>query len=112
VKGGEIRGVEVAVWPDVKKLPALRVPETVEPGALLVPPSAKAASSGSVAVLQMDTTLVAESDPAERTIHFRLGTARPARTVRIARGILVDLDEGDTLRGIWLLDVPPFPGDA
>lgn len=112
VKGGQIRGVEVAVWPDVKKLPALRVPDKAEPGTLTVPSSGKGTPSGGVAVLQMDTTLVAESDAAEQTIHFRLGAARPARTVRIARDILVDLDEGDTLRGIWLLNVPPFPGDA
>lgn len=112
VKGGQIRGVEVAVWPDVKKIPTLRVPDTAEPGTLIVPPSASAVSSGGLAVLQMDTTLVAESDAAERTIHFRLGAARPARTVRIARDILVDLDEADTLRGIWLVDVPPFPADA
>lgn len=112
VSGGRICGVEVAVWPDVKKIPTLRVPDSAEPGTLIVPPSTKTESPGGVAVLQMDTTLVAESDATERTIHFRLGTTKPARTVRIARDILVDLDEAATLRGIWLLDVPPFPADA
>jgi len=112
VKGGEIRGVEVAVWPDVKKLPSFRAPEAAEPASLLVPPSSRGGSSGTVAVMQVDTTLIAEADPAERNIHFRLGSGRPARTVRIARDILVDLDASDTLRGIWLLNVPPFPGDS
>lgn len=109
VRGGRIQGVEVAVWPDVKKLPVLRVPADTQRGRLVVPSTGGA---GNVAVMQMDTTLVAESDQAERTIHFRLGSGRPARTVCIARDILVDLDDGDTIRGIWLLNVPPFPGDA
>mgnify|MGYP001552189523 FL=1 len=109
VRGGRIQGVEVAVWPDVKKLASLRIPSDVSRGRLIVPPDGAA---GGVALMQMDTTLVAESDQSERTIHFRLGAGRHVRTVCIARDILVDLDEGDAIRGIWLLNVPPFPGDA
>jgi hypothetical protein len=109
VDGGRVRGVEVAVWPDVRKHAALQPPGEVEVARILVPP--RKADSG-VAVLQMDTALVAEADPQERTIHFRLGSRRAARTVRIARDVLVDLDEHDVLAGIWLLNVPPFPGDA
>lgn len=107
VRGGRIRGVEVAVWPDVKKLPVLRAPADPERGSLVVPPG----GAGGVAVLQMDTTLVAEADQTERTIHFRLGAKRPARTVGIARDILVDVDDAAGITGIWLLNVPPFPGD-
>jgi hypothetical protein len=55
---------------------------------------------------------MAEADPSERTIHFRLGGRRPARTVSIARDILVDVGDDDAIKGIWLLNVPPFPGDA
>jgi len=108
VRGGRIHGVEVAVWPDVKKLSALRVPADTARGRLVVP---SAGSKGGVAMMQMDTTLIAESDQSEQTIHFRLGAGRHVRTVCIARDILVDLDESDTIRGIWLLNVPPFPGD-
>ena len=107
VKGGTVHGVEVAVWPDVKKLPALSVPADVEVARLVVP----TAEQKPVAVLQMDTTLVAEADPSERTIHFRLGAKRPARTVCIARDILVDVDDHQAIKGIWLLNVPPFPSD-
>lgn len=109
VRGGRIQGVEVAVWPDVKKLTALPVPADVPRGRLVVPANDV---SGGVALMQMDTTLLAESDESERTIHFRLGAGRHVRTVCIARDILVDLDDGDAIRGIWLLNVPPFPGDA
>ncbi|MBX6333481.1 MAG: hypothetical protein IRY91_16655 [Gemmatimonadaceae bacterium] len=107
VKGGTVHGVEVAVWPDVKKLPTLSVPADVEVARLVVP----TAEQKPVAVLQMDTTLVAEADPSERTIHFRLGAKRPARTVCIARDILVDVDDHQAIKGIWLLNVPPFPSD-
>jgi len=89
-------------------LSALRVPADTSRGRLVVP---SAGSKGGVAMMQMDTTLIAESDQSEQTIHFRLGAGRHARTVCIARDILVDLDESDTIRGIWLLNVPPFPGD-
>jgi hypothetical protein len=108
VRGGSVRGVEIAVWPDVRKLPALAIPTDAEVGRLRLP--AGSTTSG-MAVMQMDTTLVAEADPTERTIHFRLGSRRPSRTVCIARDILVDVDEHHGIKGIWLLNVPPFPGD-
>jgi hypothetical protein len=107
VKEGSVQGVEVAVWPDVKKIPALRAPLDPERGRLVLP---SAGEKPGVAVLQMDTTLIAEADQTERTIHFRLGAARPTRTVRIARDILVDVED-DAITGIWLLNVPPFPSD-
>ena len=108
VNGGRVRGVEVAVWPDVRKQSALRPPAEVEAARILVPPRS---GDAGVAVLQMDTALVAEANPEESTIHFRLGGRRAARTVRIARDVLIDLDEHDVLSGIWLLNVPPFPAD-
>lgn len=106
VKGGAIRGVEVAVWPDVRRVPTLAPPPGVENAAVTVP--ARSADQA-VSLVQVDTKLVAEADEAERTIHFRLGASRPARTVRIAADILVDLDDRGRIVGLWLLNVPPFP---
>jgi hypothetical protein len=106
VKGGAIRGVEVAVWPDVRKVPTLPVPAGVEHARVTVP--SRKADHG-VSLVQVDTTLVADADHAERTIHFRLGAHRPARTVRIASDILLDLDDKRHIMGLWLLNVPPFP---
>lgn len=106
VKAGTIRGVEIAVWPDVRRVPTLSPPSGAESAALIVP--ARNADQ-SVSLVQIDTRLVAEADQAERTIHFRLGAARPARTVRIAADVLVDLDERNRILGLWLLNVPPFP---
>jgi len=108
VKNGQVRGVEVAVWPDVRKQAKLKAPAEVEAAKVTVP---NRKSEPGVSVLQMDTALVAESDPAQSIVHFRLGGRKPARTLRIARDVLVEIDEHLVLSGIWLLNVPPFPAD-
>jgi hypothetical protein len=108
VSGGRIHGVEVAVWPDVRKLPSLALPTAIENGRVAVPLRKLGADVGSVAI---DTALAAEADQAERTIHFRVGPARQARSVRIARDLLVDVDPHGRIAGVWLLNVPPFPED-
>ena len=109
VAAGAINGVEVAVWPDVRKLRSLVPPPEAESVRVIVSP--RKPRSG-VASIEVDTSLLAESDQSERTIHFRVGVHKPHRTVRIARDILVDLDDAGTLAGLWLLNVPPFPADA
>jgi hypothetical protein len=108
VTGGRIHGVEVAVWPDVRKVPALAAPATIEDGRIAVPLRTLGPEVGSVAI---DTALIAESDQAERTIHFRVGPSRQVRTVRIARDLLLDIDGHGRIAGVWLLNVPPFPED-
>jgi hypothetical protein len=106
---GRIRGVEVAVWPDVRSVRSLGVPDGV-PHALIRVPSRDGAAR--VASFEVPTSLVAEADTAERTIHFRVGGAKPSRTLRIARDILIDVDAGDAIAGVWLLNVPPFPAES
>ena len=106
--GGGIRGVEIAVWPDVQKQSGLQAPREVEAARLTVP--ARKSPPGE-SVLQFDTTLVAEANPEETVFHFRMGGHHAARTVRIARDVLVDLDDREVLSGLWLLNVPPFPAD-
>jgi hypothetical protein len=105
VCGGQIRGVEVAVWPNVQKRSDLAPPAGVENGAVIV----GAVEHGKRVAVEVNTPLLAESDRAERTIHFRVGAHRETRTVRIARDILVDIDRRDRIAGLWLLGVPPFP---
>ncbi|MFN8666402.1 MAG: hypothetical protein U0164_04275 [Gemmatimonadaceae bacterium] len=107
VRGGRIRGVEVAVWPDVKKRADLTPPGEVEDGTVIV----GAVEQGKRVAVEVNTQLQAEADRAERTIHFRLGANRETRTVRIARDLLVDIDRRDRMAGLWLLGVPPFPDE-
>jgi hypothetical protein len=108
VVGGGIRGVEVAVWPTVRKRSDLLPPLDVETVRAQLD---EAVTESRALAVEIDTPVSAESDRAERTLHFRLGTGRQVRTVRVARELLLDLDSRDRLAGVWLLDVPPFPGE-
>ena len=103
---GRIIGIEVAVWPDVHKRATLAAPVAEEDARALVP---LRASQPGAALLEVETPLLAESDEAERVIHFRVGLKREARTVRLGRDLLLDLDPQSRIAGLWLLNVPPFP---
>ena len=107
VAGGAICGVEVVVWPDVRTA-TLSVPAKVDDGDVMLPTRR---SQPSVAAVEVDTALAIDTNAAESVFHVRLGPQRKATTVRVADGLLVDLDEQEELAGLWLLDVPPFPAD-
>lgn len=106
VSAGRIAGVEVAVWPDVRELPAFSPPAHVVDAEVVVPATRTKAD---VASLEVDTHLVAEADAGQRNFHFRLGAPRGARTVRVARDLLFDVDDKNRISGLWLLNVPPCP---
>jgi hypothetical protein len=108
IASGRINGVEVAVWPTVQKRPALTPPAAIEDARVVVPVRR---SDNGVASLEISTPLMAEADNLERVIHFRLGSTRQTRTVRLGRDLLIDLDTQSRIAGLWLLNVPPFPGD-
>ena len=108
VESGRIHGVEVAVWPDVRKVASLNPPAEAQQASIVVP---SRHSQPEVAAVEVDTSLVAEADQAERTIHFKLGVKRPARAIRFARDLVLELDDRDRIAGLWLLNVPPFPED-
>ncbi len=107
VRGGLIAGIEVAVWPDVAIVDTLVPRADVVDGLIALP--ARAADTG-VASVELDLRVAAQADKTERTIHFRFGPARGSRAVRAARDILIELDDLHQIAGIWLLNVPPFPG--
>jgi hypothetical protein len=108
VASGRINGVEVAVWPTVRKLHALTPPEGAEDARVVVP---QRTSQPGVANVEVQAALIAESDAAERVIHFRLGRTRDSRVVRVGRDLLLDVDRESRIAGLWLLNVPPFPGE-
>src|SRR4051812_8050349 len=62
VTDGHINGVEVAVWPEVRKVGTLAAPAKVEDARVTVPSSG---SQPEVAALEVDTSLTAESDDDE-----------------------------------------------
>ena len=104
LNGGSVHGVEVAVWPEVRKRSSLTLPSEITEGRVMV-----ANSDNGIASIEMNTALAAEADDAEQTIHFKLGPLRQTTTVRIARDILIDVDGKNRIAGVWLLAVPPFP---
>jgi hypothetical protein len=106
VAAGRIAGVEVAVWPDVRQIPSLSLPTQIEDVQVVVPVSKTKAE---VASLEVDTHLFAEVDAGQRNFHFRLGAPRGARTVRVAKDLLFDVDDKNRISGLWLLNVPPCP---
>ena len=108
VADGRITGVEVAVWPDVRNLPGFALPSQVEDGQVVVP---SRTSQPNIASLEMATRLVAEADVAQRNFHFKVGSGRGARTVRLGRDLLLDIDDKSQISGLWLLNVPPCPTD-
>jgi hypothetical protein len=106
VVNGRIAGVEVAVWPEVQKRSALAPPASTGDAQVVVP--LETLGAGAVLV-EMEIALHAESDDAERVIHFRVGVKRDVRTVRVGRDILLELDAQSRIAGLWLLNVPPLP---
>lgn len=107
VHSGRIVSIEIAVWPDVKIAESLEAPLDVTDAAISIPVRA---SQPGVAAIELDTRVAAVATPDERTIHFKVGAARPSRAVRAACDILLELDDTRQIAGIWMLNVPPFPG--
>lgn len=109
VAAGAISGVEVAVWPDVRKLSSLSPPTRIEDARVVVP---SRRSQPDIASLEMATRMIADADAAQRNFHFRLGKPREARTIRLAHDLLLDVDEKSQISGLWLLNVPPCPTES
>jgi hypothetical protein len=106
VAGGAIRGVEVVVWPDVRTVGSLQPPEQPSEGDVVLP---NRRSQPAVAAVEVDTPLTIETNAAESVFRVRLGPSRKVESVRVADGLLVEVDEKQELAGLWLVGVPPFP---
>lgn len=104
VSKGRLASVEIAVWPDVRTVERLTPPEGTAAVRMQLP-----ARGAGTSALEMETKVTAVADTAERTIHFRIGAQRPAKAVRVARDLLVELDPKARIAGLWFLNVPPFP---
>lgn len=106
---GRLAAVEVAVWPDVKSVATLPLPEVAGIARVRVP---SRASQPGLAAVEVDTVIRAVADAPERTIHFRIGPTRSSRALRVARDLLLEVDAHSRIAGLWFLNVPPFPASA
>jgi hypothetical protein len=109
VAAGCINGVEIAVWPEVRKLSSLPLPSAIEDAHVVVP---SRRSQPDIASLETTTRLIAEADSDQRNFHFRLGKPKSGKTVRLAPDLLLDIDEKSQIAGLWLLNVPPCPAQS
>ncbi len=108
VADGGIRGVEVVVWPDVRTIAALRPPDQVREGDVVLP----GGTAGTVAAVEVDAPLTIDTNTSESVFRVRIGPSRRADVVRVADGLLVEVDDRQEVSCLWLVDVPPFPADA
>jgi hypothetical protein len=107
---GRIGGVQVAVWPTVRRRTALTPPAAPACAAFAQAEEGAAAAPGPVS-LELSARVAVETDGAERIFHFLIGPPRPTETARIAADVVLELDSRRRLAGVWLLNVPPFPQD-
>jgi hypothetical protein len=102
---GTLCGIEVVVWPDVERARSLIAPHDAPPGTIgLVPPA-----DGADGIVEIETVITAAAPPSETLIHLSFGVVR-ARSVRVAENVVADLDAEGRLAGLWLQDLPLFPG--
>jgi hypothetical protein len=106
LSAGRLAAVEVAVWPDVRTVEPLKLPEVAGAARIRVP---SRDSQPGLAAVEVDTSIRAVADKAERTIHFRIGPSRSSRALRVADDLLVEVDARSRIAGLWFLNVPPFP---
>lgn len=104
LRGGRFCGLEVAVWPPVELRAVLVTPRGGTGGHARCP-----AAAGGPPEIEVDAELRAERDRGGRTVRLGVGPPRPARPVRVARDIMLDVDDAGALAGVWLLNVPPLP---
>lgn len=107
---GCVSGVQVAVWPSVRRRAELSPPPARVGRARLMLPAGT--TEDVVLSLEVTAPLRAEADPEEENFHFVLGRKKAAVSVAIAADILLELDDRDHLSGLWLLNVPPNPSSA
>ena len=96
----------MVVWPDVRTVGSLAPPEVAQEADVVLPGRR---SQPAVAAVEVDTPLTIETNAAESVFRVRIGPSRKAVAVRVAEGLLVELDEREELAGLWLVGVPPFP---
>ena len=103
---GRIAGVQVAVWPTVRRRSALAAPAAAPCVAFAL---GGPADGDAPVALEVSGSVAAETDAAERTFHFRFGPPRESERARIARDVVLEIDARRRLAGLWLCNVPPFP---
>ncbi len=108
---GRIAGVQVAVWPTVRRRRTLEAPGAPPCAAFAIGGRRRAAPADAPVALEVSGSVAAETDAQERTFHFRFGPPRETERARIARDLVLEIDRRQRLAGLWLTNVPPLAPD-
>lgn len=115
LNGGRIEGIAVAVWPPIRMRGALHPPISADLMHELVVDEGGMGGGDIGSVSEFSARVVAESDAAGRTVHFRLGRVGTVaergrcgtlQTVRIAHDVMLEVDATRRIAGLWLLNLP------
>jgi hypothetical protein len=106
VNNGVICGLDIVVWPEVGTVADLSAPKRLTDGRVVL--SSKGPKSA-VTSVEVNAALSVMTNRAESVFHLCVGPRRDVDLVRVADGLLVEVDRGGGLAGFWLTDVPPFP---
>ena len=106
IADGRIAGLDVVVWPEVETSRSLALPSGASSGRLELAAPRRMRGAASY---EVEATISIRANPSETLYHLRVGDEKPARVVRIADHLYIELDADDGIAGCWLADVPPFP---
>jgi len=105
--GDVLAGVEVVVWPQGNVVDRLDVPAPERRGKLKI---IRGGSGGDPALVELGQPLTCLRTSDESTVCLRLADTEAQRVVAVADNLLAEVDGDGKLIGLWLLNVPPFPG--
>ena len=102
-----IAGLEVVVWPEGDVVDRLQAPTVDERGMLKV---TDGGSGNDPSVVELGRPLSCLRTADESTVYLRLSGAKSQMVIAVADNLLAEIGSGGQLAGLWLLNVPPFPG--
>ncbi len=102
-----IAGLEVVVWPEGEVVDRLEAPTVNGRGMLKV---IDGGSGNDPAVVELGRPLSCLRTVDESTVYLRLSGTESKKVVAVADNLLAEVGPDGQLAGIWLLNVPRFPG--
>jgi hypothetical protein len=107
VQDGILAGIEVVVWPRGHRVESLSPPEVTRIGRLQVTVAGAKASPG---VVELEVPFFCTRDINDSRVHLAFGARRDVEAVALAKNLIAEIDKEGNLAGLWLTDVPRFPG--
>jgi len=107
VQDGILNGIEVVVWPRGHRVEYLVPPKANRIGRLQV---TVAGSTGPPGVVELDVPFFCTRDVNGSIVHLVFGARRDVEAVALAKNLIAEVDKAGYLAGLWLIDIPRFPG--